>query len=167
MPVTGDFGELDNLIERFRDLEGGDPQEALSRNLAEEALDLVAEGFEEHKDPYGSSWAPLTSRSGDTLRDTSHLANSFHVHDVSADQFTVKTGVWYGVVHQTGQTIVAKNLNKRGQKRLVFKSMGQTVFARQVTIPQRRMLPDAGDIPASWRIAFDEVAEDFLNEFFE
>jgi phage gpG-like protein len=166
MSITGDFGELDSLIDRFGELERGTPQEALARNLAEESLELVADGFEEGKDPYGGTWPALKARSGEPLRDTAHLQNSWHVHDVQPDQFTIKAGVWYAVVHQDGMTITPKQVNRRGQKRLVFPVFGKTVFAKQVTIPRRQMVPDADDIPVAWRAAWDETAADFFDEFF-
>lgn len=163
MSVTGDFAELDQLIERFGDMAHGNAAEALARNLAEEALEQVAEGFEEGRDPYGREWAALRSRDGQPLRDTSHMANSFHVHEVEADGFSIRTGVWYAVVHQDGKTITPNTAPM-----LVFPTFGgsQTWRAHKVTIPQRRMLPDVGDIPSAWRSAFDEVGQEFLDDFF-
>jgi hypothetical protein len=78
----------------------------------------------------------------------------------------------YAFVHQGGMTIKAKNIRAirgfRGRTyqaaKLQFKVGGQWVLVDEVTIPQRRMVPDDGDLPAAWRGPLEETVEEMLRE---
>lgn len=136
MPVTGDFAKLGRLISKLEQAGRGDALKELSRNLAEEAIELVREGFSKEQDPYGAAWAPLKVRSGRILQDTGQLRSSFKVSRVSASGFRVSASKAYAAYHQSGT-------------------------ARMVA---RRMVPD-GSLPALWRAQFAAAARDFMRTF--
>lgn len=136
----------------------------LNAALAEEGLDLVAEGFEAGKDPSGRDWQP-TFRGGSVLRDTGRLARSF-TRKVTTTGFRIGTNVLYAKTHQFGAVIVptqAKALRfknyKNGQKR-----QGRWVFAKKVTIPARPMLPDGGLSP-KWQKALSAAADEVIGSW--
>lgn len=97
--------------------------------------------FDQSEDPNtGRKWAKLKSRAGSPLMDTKRLRRSIH-YIARRSGVTVGTNFAYAHVHQWGMTI-----RPRRKKFLVFEVFGMKVFAKQVTIPQRRFLPttDAG-----------------------
>jgi len=111
----------------------------ISAALAEESITLVSEGFRGQKDPYGGRWKGRKSGGGSALLvQTGALRSSFHTSSVSASGFTISSGVAYSVFHQSGT-----------------KSM-----------PARMMLPKENDVPGPWEQAFDEVAEEVLEDHF-
>lgn len=134
MAVRGDFAKLARLISRLEQLERGDLLTDLNRNLAEEAVELVREGFERETDPYGARWAALKYRSGRILQDTGRLRSSFKVSRVNRRGFRVSASVSHASYHQTGTS--------RG-------------------LVPRRMVPHAG-LPARWRSRLRDVGRDFL-----
>ena len=156
MAVIFDDRELGELIAKLGLLEGEGMRE-LGRNLAEEAVELVKQGFEDERDPYGNEWPALTCRNGQILRDTGAMLGSLHVASADETQATIAMGVWYAVVHQTGKTIVPKFA-----KRLRFMAFGVPVFAKSVTIPPRPFFPREGELPGDWERSFDEVADEWF-----
>lgn len=171
MPLTGDFSELDELVRKLQDIESGQARRDLVQNLAEESIELVHQGFEQSKDPYGNAWAGLEARDGKPLLDTGALRNSWHVVSFDDTSFKIAAGVWYAGVHQTGITITPREGTwdtPRGPRprMLVFTAYGRTVFAKEVTIPARRMVPDSGDLSDQWRSALEETSIEFLEAFF-
>ena len=161
MPSVANDSDLEELVRKLGELESGDALEELAGNIAEEAIELVKQGFEDERDPYGVSWAALESRDGETLRDTRALYNSLHVVEATSTQVTIADGVWYGIVHQTGKTI-----RPRRAKALRFMVRGKPVFAQVVTIPARPFFPREGDIPSGWQTAFEEVADEWFKSHF-
>ncbi len=162
MTVIANDEDLRRLEQRMGELASGRAIQDLARNIGEEAIELVKEGFDEERDPYGEPWAaPLTCRDGQILRDRGAMLDSLHVASATESQVTIAMGVWYAIVHQTGKTIVP-----RFAKALRFMAFGKPVFAQQVTIPARPFFPRAGDVPGSWSTAFDEVADEWFDAFF-
>lgn len=103
---------------------------AMPRDMAEEAVDLVKQTFENEADPYGAKWARLKYRSGRILQKTGGLKSSVNVA-TSGRGFTVSIARSYGAYHQTGTR----------------------------RMPRRAMLPFRG-MPLAWKSAFAEVAEE-------
>ncbi len=161
MTVIANDEDLRRLEQRLAELASGRGLQELARNIGEEAVELVTEGFEKERDPYGTPWAPITHRDGAILRDTRAMVNSLHVASATETQVTIAMGVWYAIVHQTGKTIVP-----RFAKALRFMSHGKPVFAQKVTIPARPFFPREADLPGSWSTAFDEVADEWFDAFF-
>jgi phage gpG-like protein len=141
LTFTG-LNELQQLVETL----AKDQQKALLEVAGETLVSLTRERFVLGKDPYGIAWvqsARAAAQGGQTLRDKGILMNSFNWQPTSPDSLAYGTNVWYGIVHQTGWTIVPKK-----KKALKFNINGKTVFAKSVTIPKRTIVPDdRGDPP--------------------
>jgi phage gpG-like protein len=112
--------------------------QSISKNLAEETLELVRQGFEKEEDPYGEAWAPLKYRDGKILQDTGRLRSSWHTVTVSERGFSVAPAVDYAQYHQSGTA--------RG-------------------LPKRRMVPDEG-LPDEWKRRFSELVNQILRDHF-
>lgn len=136
MPVRGDFAKLQKLSRDLKKLGYGFNE--LNQNLAEEAIDLIKEGFATETDPYGKPWAGLKYRSGKILQDTGRLRSSFKVAGVTRRGFRVNASANYAAFHQEGTS--------RG-------------------LPARRMVPD-GRLPAEWKTAFVKAADVFMKRWF-
>jgi len=111
--------------------------QSISKNLAEETLELVRQGFENEADPYGGAWEPLKSREGAILQDTGRLRNSWHTVTTSDRGFVVGPAVDYAVFHQTGTS----------------------------RMPARPMVPDDG-LPDEWKRRFSEITNQILSRHF-
>lgn len=109
--------------------------------LAETALDLVREGFEESREPDGFPWSEITHRQGKPLIDTATLQNSWHVTHIGRHTFGIAAGVNYAHYHQLGTH------NADGSQRIV----------------PRKMVPDDGaPMPRAWEQAFDADLQSLL-----
>ena len=157
MGLSGDFDELDRLIGKLEDIRAKRLQAQMSRALAEEAIELVHQGFDDEADPFGNEWAPLKSRDGRALQKDGHLLSSFHVVRSGPDGFAIGSNERWVHVHQYGATIRPK-----GKKWLRFVMNGEVVFRKQVVIPARPMLPGANELPPAWDAAFQETATELL-----
>lgn len=167
MGVTGDFRGLEDLRAKVAHLASGGGRRDLNRVLAAQADKLISDGFRQGRDPCGQPWKPLTSRTGQPLRDTGTLLNSLGPK-ATAEGFTVSTAVKYAAVHQYGAVIKPKTA-----KALAFRTRGAPtksnrrgklsgfVFAKSVTIPQRQYMPE-GDVGPIWRAALERAADDHL-----
>ena len=100
MSVRGNFNALENLGASMRTLPIKMRAQA-GKVLGQEAMRLLAEGFQRERDPYGHRWASLKHRQGKILRDTGRLRNSFFARP-SALGFVVSTSVGYAGFHQLG-----------------------------------------------------------------
>ena len=156
--AKGDFAKLQRIVAK---LVHKNALRELNAVLAEEGLELVAEGFEAEKDPSGRDWKP-TLRGGSILRDTGRLARSF-TRKVTTTGFRIGTNVLYAKTHQFGAVIVPTEVRalrfrhyQNGQKK-----QGRWVFAREVTIPARPMLPEGGLSPR-WQKALSDAAHEVV-----
>lgn len=111
--IRGDFGKLEKLIKKLDQLSHPSFRQKLSKNVSEEAIELVKEEFETGTDPYGKAWPKPLIRTGNggikPLAASGRLKNSFHVAEVTPQRFTIETNIIYASVHQYGATIKAKN----------------------------------------------------------
>lgn len=118
--------------------------EMVSANMAEEALSLVAQGFEEETDPYRTPWQKLLRRKGRILQDTGRMRSSWHRQRVDGSGFTIAAGVNYARFHQQGsQALVLRRL-----------------------LPARKMVPDPGPLPQGWQDNLVAAAEEVLVDHF-
>lgn len=133
---TGDFAKLDRWIKRL----DGAPKvlEIAARNMSDEALVLVADGFRRETDPYGDAWKKLKVRRGKILQDTGRLRASWHRVRVSRSGFRIAAGATYAKFHQDGT------------RRMVA----------------RMMVPRSGRLPKRWRDAMTEAAEEAFEAHF-
>jgi hypothetical protein len=58
MPLTGDFGKLDQWARAIDSLASDASIAHVSRKMAGEALQLVDDSFDRQRDPFGNPWAP-------------------------------------------------------------------------------------------------------------
>jgi phage gpG-like protein len=115
--------------------------EAVSKNLCEEAINLIKEGFDVERDPYGQSWQPKQRYDGrKTLSGpTSRLKGGWHRQEMDATGFTVAPSVKYAAYHQRGNP----------------------------SLPRRMVVPDdALGLPLAWQRRFEETAEDTLKALY-
>ena len=142
-PVRGGDKALANFIEAVKT--SPDALKDMSRQMAEESLGLVKDGFRNESDPYGKRWTPKKASDGrKTLSGkTSRLKGGWHVVKSDKGGFTVAPSVGYASYHQTGT----------GEPK------GSLMVARPM-VPDRRGIPDA------WQRAWEEVVEDVLTAHF-
>lgn len=129
--LTGDFAKLNQLAAKL----AGAPKvlEAAARNMADEALSLVAQGFDAEQDPDGVPWKPLKKRIGKILQDTGRLKASWHRISVNQTGFKIAAGAEYAKYHQ------------HGTRRMVA----------------RKQVPDSGGrLPRKWEQAMTEAAQE-------
>jgi len=134
---SGDFA-LEPLIRKLTEVGDGRILTLIRQNLAEEAVDLVKQGFERESEPFGAPWAPLKRRTGKILQDTGRLKNSFTPR-ATADGFRIVTNVAYAQYHQ------------RGTRRMVA----------------RPLVPTGTHLPDAWLVAFHRVVDEILVDFFK
>jgi len=166
LQFTGDFASLNRFtrkVERTPTV-----LDRLNEQLAEEAVELVREGFDTSEDPYGKPWDPPIFREGRPMEDTGGLKAAWHVRDVGRTSFSIanakKYSAWLhrgtGIYGPRGQRIVptqAKALKLPGG-----------IFRKSVKgAKPRRMVPDQRGLPAKWRRRFVETADEVLTALFE
>lgn len=169
MSIRGDFGKLDQLVRALERLGDDATLSGLSKNLAEEAISLVQEGFRSQSDPYGKAWARKRNPDGRAILvgQTARLRRSWHRVAYGARGFKIISAVQYASYQQTGTR--PHVIRARNGRALVWKSGGRTRFARSVHHPgsvARKMVPDAGRLPPKWRDAFRETAHEYLMSIF-
>lgn len=160
MAIKGDFGKLKSIAKKVRNLGEEKHLRALARNLGEETLELVNQGFASSQSPEGARWASLVLRSGQPLRDTGRLQRSFNLKNVTSSGFTVATGVAYAGYHQSG----VGPIRPKKAKLLAIRVRGSSpIFSRGTSgIPARPMLPTSGALPARWSNVLVQTAEEFF-----
>lgn len=122
--------------------------EQMSEAAAEEALDLVAEGFQKQQDPYGTPWAPKKVDDGRPILvgETTRLRRGWHKRKTGKGKWTIAPSVEYAAAHQDPQP-----RPKWGGKKL----------------PQRMMIPSkARGIPAEWQRRIQEALSEALSFHF-
>lgn len=164
--LTGDFAKLEGWAKRIGEAGGEAKLKELSENLAEEALELVAEGFEKEADPYGKKWKRKRSPDGRQVLvgKTARLRRGWHRKSVTAQGFQIAPAVNYAKYHQNGRGPITAAPGKM----LRFQVGGQTVFRKSVgPAPARKMVPDRGRLPSAWRRSLLAVARTFFTETFK
>ena len=139
--VGGDFKKVDNWAKAMGT--APDLLLSMSRNMAEEALELVAEGFEQQRDPYGRPWKDKKRPDGRLILTgrTGRLRRGWHLVSSGKDGFSIAPSVNYAVHHQFG--------------------------APRARIPARMMVPSKRlGLPPRWRAAFESVVEEQLSAHF-
>src|SRR5688500_17317035 len=133
--VGGDFDKVDNWAQMMAD--APDVLESMSRNMAEESLELVAQGFEQERDPYGRPWKEKKYPDGRLVLGgrAGRLRRGWHLSRAGKEGFGIAPSVGYGVHHQLG--------------------------APKANIPVRMMVPSKRlGLPPKWREAFEAVVQE-------
>lgn len=143
--MRGDSAKLARLQAQVKRLATDDIKVRLANVMGAEALAQVQLGFRESRDPYGKAWEPLRLRAGGKpLLDTGRLRSSFSFEPSRAG-FRIGTNFIGARVHQYGATIRPKRaryLRYRGKIHGRTRRTTPWIFAKEVTIPQRQMVPE-------------------------
>jgi phage gpG-like protein len=136
MALKGDFAKLDQWARRINKLADSATVTALSKNLAEEALNLVAEGFATQTDPYGQAWRAKKHSDGRAILvgRTARLRRGWKRKAFGPSGFRIGPSVPYAGFHQSGTRYMVA----------------------------RRMVPTKDMLPSRWRRALSQVAVDFI-----
>ena len=164
--LTGDFAKLEGWAKRIGDAGGAAKLKELSQNLADEALELVAEGFEKETDPYGKTWARKRFPDGRQVLvgKTARLRRGWHPKSVTAQGFQIAPAVNYAKYHQNGRGPITAKPGKM----LRFMINGKPVFRKSVgPAPARKMVPGKGRLPNAWRRALVATAQLYFTETFK
>lgn len=149
--VGGDF----KLLEAWEQALGNAPEVlgGMSRGMAEEALDLVQEGFATETNPYGEPWPAKKVDDGRAVLvgKTARLRRGWSIRRAGKGSFMIAPSVTYAAAHQDPQ-----------------KRAGWGTRPGSYTqLPQRMMVPGSGrGLPTSWSNALESVAEDHLAAHF-
>ncbi len=158
----------------------GSPRIILQKRLAAAAVARAELGVRTSKDPYGTKWAPLTSRSGKPLRRTgNNIQRGWSGRATGQDTFIMGNSFKWLATHQYGAIIKPKRFPllrfkleigrrvsfRKGKARRGAAIMG-IAWAKSVTIPRRQMIPemDTGGLGKIWLRAFNRVTRRFLEE---
>lgn len=158
--ITGDLSDLGRFGRKLQKL--GPALDTLSRNLAEETLELIREEFEHEQDPDGAPWQSLLLRKGKILQDTGGLRSSWN-YTSNRRGFTVGSGKVYAKWHQGGTGIYGPSRQRIYPRNAKALRLGRYGYARSIKgIPPRRMVPDAG-LPRAWVQRYESVADDVFS----
>jgi hypothetical protein len=166
--LTGDLDALTRFGARVAALGKPSTMTALSKALADEALNLLQQGFVKQQDPYGKPWFPKRFNDGRRILrgKTGQLEKSFYRAYAGADGaiitsrarhafVTLGTGV-YGPRKQPIKAKPGKALRFRGPG-------GGWMFRKQVDgSPQRLVMPLPGKPSPIWNRALKARAKAFL-----
>lgn len=170
--VNGDFAKLQTWAKRIGEAGGEKCLRELADNLAEETLDLIAEGFQTETDPYGNKWKPKVFGDGRQVLvgKTTRLRRGWKRKKVSARGFTVTASVDYAKHHQGGTGIYGPRRSPIvpvNAKALRWKVGRKTYFARSVKgCPPRQMVPVQGALPPKWRARYLDTCRDYWKVYF-
>jgi len=156
----------------------GKLQDDLSRNMAEEALDLVREAMASEQDPDGNAWAELVLRQGQIGRDSGGMAQSLHVSDRGPSGFTLAFSKHYAGFFHGGTGLwgpSARRIRPKRAKALYFGVRGAkgtrggkgraAFFAASVAgSPPRRLFPSGSSLPSRWQTRLDAVAREVMRK---
>jgi hypothetical protein len=164
--VSGDgFASLERWARKVEKAGSTAGLQSLAANLCEEAIELVAEGFERETDPYGKAWARKRFPDGRQVLvgNTARLRRGWHRKSVSSGGFTIAPSVKYARYAQHGRGPV----RAKPGKALRFMVGGKAVFRKSVgPAPARKMVPDRGRLPDRWRKSLLIVARSYFKGTF-
>jgi phage gpG-like protein len=163
---SGDFASLKRFQKKIE--QAPKALQIVNEQLAEEAIDLIREGFEKSSDPYGNAWAPLVLRQGRPLEDTGGLKAGWFRQSVTAHGFTIANAKRYASYHQGGTGIYGPRKQRIVPIKAKVLRLGKTgMVARSVKgTPIRRMVPEKGRLPEAWKKRFSDTAQEVLTEIF-
>ena len=142
--------------------------QVVSENLAEEAIDLVKEGFATETDPYGKKWAALQLRSGKILQKDGGLKGSWNPKRVTKKGFMLASGKAYAVYHQDGTGLFGPKNRRITPKKAKALKLGKSGLIRRSVkgSPRRLMVPVKDALPPAWSKRFVDVAGEVLEAHF-
>jgi hypothetical protein len=176
--LTGDFSKLDALA---RKLDSAPKVLTIaSKNMAQEALALVAEGFDQEKDPYGEGWEPLKDPTrGASLRTQKRQARQLERKRARQRQLVLNAGgravvarqiKSHKILQDTGRA--RKSWHKVRADADGFKIAPAVDYLGFHQNPKaegrvaRKMVPDPGNLPMKWRVRLTGVGREALRAHF-
>lgn len=183
MALLGDFSKLAQAISALNTLASPTTFRAIAKNIGEELVTLVDDGFESESTPSGAKWAPLKKpsrrrRGGKILQDRGKLRSSIH-YRLQGDEVLVGTKLFYATFHQSGTSGRSapetrnQPIDKRGRfaakKKALARKAGSVAFRELAFkqgsggIPRRQFLPDDdAPLPGKWDTRIADVIMDEL-----
>lgn len=166
------------LVDAFGKL-AGNGKIPLQKALGEESIAQAALGIRRSVNPYGDPFAPLKSRKGIPLKNNGiNIQHSWTSGQETPTSFVFGNRFKYLATHQYGAVIKAKpggvlRFSVQNAPRKTrsgrFRSAGsRVVYATQVTIPRRQMVPemDTGGLGPRWTRAFERTLRAYLEKVF-
>lgn len=152
MRMRGDIRQMGALADRLDDL-ASVPSRA-SKAAAASLTELLAEQFEEGKDPYGDPWAALADRTLEKHDEPSLQAEFGGVPGPMASATVARARGGAGIAlsspyadRRTG-TILAP-----------IHQTGAAVPERNWEMPARPIFPEGEELPEAWQDAIDDAVE--------
>jgi len=143
-----------------------------AREVADEFLGLVHEGFDKSRSPTGKRWAPLVLRRGKPLRLSGSLQRSFAVDarigkSAGAITFRIASADERAEWHQGGTGLYGPKRSRiYPVKKKALHIPGHGLFASVKGSPKREMVPTNG-LPVRWQRKYERVFSDAFKEHFE
>lgn len=167
--LSGDFSALTRFGDAIGKLGSSSVMMALNREIGDEVVKLVEQGFAKEQDPYGLPWYRKSYPDGRKVLsgETGKLAKSFAIRSVGAWGVVVGSSLARARFPQSGTGLYGPRkalIKPKGGKALAFKNAsGSTLFRRSVKgQQQRRMVPVMGLPSPSWNRAIKKRAVAFL-----
>lgn len=131
MALKGDFAAVGEYIARVERLGSRAAMRKLTDNLAEEAISLVLEGFQNETDPYGNKWPGKVFKDGRQVLvgSTTRLRRGWKRVRSDGRGFRISPSVIYAAYHQHGTGIYGPN-----KKRIVPTTKKALSFSVQVQV---------------------------------
>lgn len=166
MGITGDWGDLDSLIDGLRRIQDDANRSGLAESLAHSLIDGAHQCFADSADPYGRPWAPLVIRDGKPLLDSGQLRNSIHAAEASAVKIRIASNAVYSDHVALGTGIYGPTrqpIRPRDAKALRIPGVGLRASVKGS--PPRPFFPsDARGLPPMWRSELEEAVIEWLEE---
>lgn len=160
---TGDFAALNAYSARLGKLPGA--HRIIAKNLAEETIDLVREGFEKAQDPYGKPWSYPIFRDGRPLQDSGGLKASWK-RRFTTRRFSVSSTKVYARWLQEGTGLygpLRRPIRPRYAKALRIPTPSGVIYRSSVRgMRPRKMVPKDGYLPRRWLAQYIDTANDVI-----
>lgn len=140
MPITGDFAKLGHWADLMR--RSAIIAEAATEAMAQRAVDLVGDGFNRGRNPYGERWKPKQKPNGYPIMHgpSGLLEYGWHVLKTKRRGFVIANDAPYAAAHQKPT---------RGKR------------------PMRMMVPSTSrGLPPSWVRAFSSLSTNVFQAYF-
>jgi len=176
--LKGDFAKLDALARKLASA----PRvlTIASKNMAQEALAMVAEGFATETDPYGKAWAPLKDPTrGASEKTIKRLARQLIKKQARQRQLVQNVGGRSVVAQQLRSHRILQNTGRArkswhkvradAQGFRIAPSVDYLGFhqnPRAAGRVARKMVPDPGNLPTKWRTRLVAVGREALRAHF-
>lgn len=161
----GNFKGLEDFAEKIAT--APDVLVQVNKQLAEESIEMVREGFEKSTDPYSKPWADLKLREGRPLEDKGGLKSSWFVKSYTHHNFRIANAKAYAIFHQRGTGIYGPHQARiKPTTKKALRLPNGMLRSSVAGAPKRRMVPESGRLPARWRARYIEVAREVLTEHF-